>query len=93
MSGLSTLKKSLLILSGVFLLVILITVLWTASPLAMADEGDYTRLDPAKAQSIDWPAITDEATVYLQDLLRMRTIRGDEHQASLYIQKILEKVA
>ncbi|MBU45368.1 MAG: peptidase [Spirochaetaceae bacterium] len=91
MSGLSTLKKSLLILSGVFLLVILITVLWTASPLAMADEGDYTRLDPAKAQSIDWPAITDEATVYLQDLLRMRTIRGDEHQASLYIQKILEK--
>ncbi len=91
MSGLSNLKKILVIGSAVFVLILIITALWTASPLEMAEEGKYTKLDPQKAQNINWPAVTDEATGYLQDLLRMKTIRGNEHQVSVYIKDILEK--
>lgn len=90
MSRLSLVKKILIIVGSLLLLLLVITALWTASPLEMADEGEITRLDPQKAQNINWPAVTDEATGYLQDLLRMKTIRGNEHQVSLYIKKILE---
>ncbi|MCB1170785.1 MAG: M20/M25/M40 family metallo-hydrolase, partial [Leptospiraceae bacterium] len=87
----SFLKKVLLGAAGILLLIIVITIFWTAEPLEMAGPDEYTTLDPEKADQIDWNQITREATGYLQDLLRMRTIRGDEDQVSQYLKKILEK--
>lgn len=89
--NLSTVKKTLLGGVALLLLIILISIFWTARPLEMAREGDYTRLDGQKAGSLDWPGITEEATVYLQDLLRMRTIRDKEHLVSEYVRRVLEK--
>ena len=84
-------KKIWLGVGGLVAAIIIITAFWTASPLELADAADIHRLDKQTADSIDYDALTKEATVYLQDLIRMRTVRGDEDQASQYIKKVLEK--
>ncbi|MCB1167978.1 MAG: hypothetical protein KDK33_17615, partial [Leptospiraceae bacterium] len=82
-------KKIWLGVGGLVAAIIIITAFWTASPLELADAADIHRLDKQTADSIDYDALTKEATVYLQDLIRMRTVRGDEDQASQYIKKVL----
>lgn len=42
-------------------------------------------------EDIDWDSISIELTAILSDLLQIPTVRKDESQAALYIQKVLQK--
>lgn len=81
-------KKKTASITGIILgIFILHFILATGDQLEIADIEQVHKTDA----KIDWQVVTDQATPLLQELIRIKTIRGDEHKASLWIQRVLKK--
>lgn len=80
-------KKLILGIGGLLLLILLYVLISTGDDLEVADAEDIRKYEG----QVDWEAVNREATPLLQELIRMRTIRADEHRASVWLKQILEK--
>ena len=80
-------KKIAIAAGGLVALLLLYILVWTGSPMEVAGVDDYRKYEG----TIDWDAVTAEATPLLQEFIRIKTIRADEHKASLWLQARLKK--
>ncbi|MCK6381196.1 MAG: M20/M25/M40 family metallo-hydrolase [Leptospiraceae bacterium] len=80
-------KKISITLISIFLILILYISFSYEYGISIAKEGSY----PLPKDSIDWKLISDTAAKDLQGYIKIRSIRGNEKEACLYLQKILKR--
>ncbi|MBI3395529.1 MAG: M20/M25/M40 family metallo-hydrolase, partial [Spirochaetia bacterium] len=85
MSGRSAGATVLKILGGSLVVLVVYVSLSFEQPPAFASVGSI----PRQYQDIDWSAVSASAAKDLQELIRIRTVRGNEREAAQYIQEKL----